>query len=841
MSKYADLSREELIACLENCEREKEENRHAQEMQAERVKAEQAQEKLAILKAAVNIGDSIIWEYDVETDTLRVDYELNSLDGKPRPSRLKVEPFRNKQDFLSIIYPDDRQNVYYDHFERLIKGEIDSYSIQYRRLFGEEVIWVEANVQPYKYKPDGTPSRIVYYLSDITEQKLFQDKLYKLENKYRKIIKIIPDLILSVDRDTRIIRCYTDMALFCRWGLSIRVGAVAEDLFPNEVALMLRNTVQRVIEEKKEKEVAFSLNMKGINRYYYCRAIPYDENEVLVISRDVTDHMRSRREADALNELMRTILNNVPVVIVVKRITDDFKFVYFNRAAEQFTGIEACKAIGKTDWDVFSDQQRASEIRQADQIAVKEGRNYQYGIEYITPSGKVKIVDSIRLVVNNISSDDSPLLISMIWDITKERQNEVELIKARESDRLKSAFLANMSHEIRTPLNAIVGFSSVLVETEDVEERNEYLSIINKNNALLLQLIDDVLDFSKIESGMMEYHLADVDLKEICTEMYYVHSLKMKGRVKMLFNFEHPSVVLHTDRQRVSQILSNLLTNAIKFTSEGTITLSYQRMPKEVLISVRDTGIGIPEKDIDTIFERFVKLDTYQQGTGLGLAICKMLVDRLGGKIGVDSEEGIGSIFWFTLPLEKASEEEPVFTAPAKNKVETAYSSSVEKHLSSDGIPAAHVSSFTENHQPANEVGVASLRKTAESIIFPPIPPKKQTILIAEDIEENYYLLKVLLDKHFTLYHARDGQEAVDLFKTKQPDLVLMDIKMPVMNGYEATLLIRSLSSDVPIIALTAFAFEKEKEQAKECHFNEYVVKPIDISYLRKLLLKYMY
>lgn len=827
MSKYDNLSREELIACLEKCEHEKERCRYEQEMQAERLKAEQAQERLAILKAAVNIGDSIIWEYDVETDTMYVDYELNSF-GKEHSSRLKVEPFRNKQDFLNVIYPDDRQNVFYDHFERLIRGEIESYSIRYRRLFGEEVIWVEANVQPYKYNAEGKPSRIVYYLSDITEQKLFQDRLYKLENKYRKIIKVIPDLIVTVDQDTRIIRSYTDITAYHLEGRTVHEGRTVEELFPEDIASLLRNAVNVVFAERREEEVFFSLNQNGRERHFYCRIIPYEENQVLAISRDVTENMRSRREIDSLNKLMGTILNNVPVVIAVKKINDDFKFVYFNRAAEQFTGIKASDAIGKTDWDVFPDKQRAAEIREADLFTVEVGKNYRYGIDYVTPSGQVKVVDSIRLVVNSVSSDDPALLISMVWDVTKARENEVELLKARESDRLKSAFLANMSHEIRTPLNAIVGFSSVLAETENAEERNEYLSIINRNNALLLQLIDDLLDFSKIESGKMEYHFAEVDLKEICTEMYYTHSLKMEAGVQLVFNFEHASVLLHTDRQRVSQILSNLLTNAIKFTHQGTITLSYQQMPKEVLISVRDTGIGIPEKDLDTIFERFVKLDTYKQGTGLGLAICKMLVDRLGGRIGVDSEVGVGSIFWFTLPLEKRED------ALAEKTAEAWISSFTPEGRAGQSDRSVSLASGSGANQ-------AAVSGTGHALDFPPGPSKKQKILIAEDIEENYYLLKVLLANHFTLYHARNGREAVDLFKSEQPDLILMDIKMPVMNGYEATREIRSISSEIPVIALTAFAYEKEKEQARECHFNDYVVKPVNIPELKKLLLKYMY
>lgn len=233
------------------------------------------------------------------------------------------------------------------------------------------------------------------------------------------------------------------------------------------------------------------------------------------------------------------------------------------------------------------------------------------------------------------------------------RLAELEKLKAQEADKLKSAFLANMSHEIRTPLNAIIGFSSLLLDSEDLEERKTFSEIISKNNDLLLRLITDILDFSKIESGALEYNIAPANIKEIVSEQYKVHSLKIPQNISLIYDIDSlPDVIIHTDQKRVTQVLSNLITNAIKFTRQGSITLSYKQTDREVTIEVTDTGIGIPSNKQKAIFDRFVKLDSFQQGTGLGLTICKTIVEALKGKIGMHSALGAGSCFWFTLPCQ---------------------------------------------------------------------------------------------------------------------------------------------------------------------------------------------
>lgn len=508
----------------------------------------------------------------------------------------------------------------------------------------------------------------------------------------------------------------------------------------------------------------------------------------------MSENLLNQRKINFLNILMNTILSNIFVVIAVKDVFDSFKYIYFNQAAEDFMGVKSSEVLGKTDFDLFSDPRRAHEIRTEDYSTINHGRIHKSVVEYEKPNGEIRIVNIIRLLITNPDPGASPLLLAMLWDITEQRQNELDLIKAQEADKMKNAFIANMSHEIRTPLNAIVGFSRLITETDNASEQQEYLTIINNNSDLLLQLINDILDFAKIESGTLNYNMSWVDLKDVCQEVYISQSLKMTSDVALLYNGDMlPSVRLRTDTQRIEQVLLNLLSNAIKCTNQGFVSLSYEIEGDFVRVSVTDTGIGIDKEKQASVFERFVKLDDFRQGTGLGLSICKMIIEKLGGEIGLRSELGKGSTFWFTLPLAVPEE--------------------------------------SEKKEAGNEIPME---------IIPDALPGQYTILIAEDVLENYLLLQAVLKQHYRLIYAENGQIAVQKFKDYKPDIILMDIKMPVMDGYAATCKIRELSSDVPVLALSAFAFDEEKEKAKCCRFNDYLVKPVDIPLLKYKIKYYL-
>ena len=262
---------------------------------------------------------------------------------------------------------------------------------------------------------------------------------------------------------------------------------------------------------------------------------------------------------------------------------------------------------------------------------------------------------SSNVMVTNYKPEENEIeIIGINYDITELKETEAELIQARDKaemmDRLKSAFLANMSHEIRTPLNAIVGFSDLLVETEELSERQEYIKIVRENNDLLLQLISDILDLSKIEAGTFEFTSGDVDVNLVCEDIVRSMGMKAKGEVELVLDNHLPVCHVISDRNRIHQVISNFVNNAMKFTSEGSIHVGYKLKDGELEFYVEDTGIGIEKEQLPHIFERFVKLNSFVHGTGLGLSICQSIVEQLGGRIGVDSEKGKGSRFWFTIP-----------------------------------------------------------------------------------------------------------------------------------------------------------------------------------------------
>ena len=272
---------------------------------------------------------------------------------------------------------------------------------------------------------------------------------------------------------------------------------------------------------------------------------------------------------------------------------------------------------------------------------------------------------SCNVMVTNYRPERGEIeMIGINYDITELKETEAELIQARDKaemmDRLKSAFLANMSHEIRTPLNAIVGFSDLLVETEELEERREYIKIVRENNDLLLQLISDILDLSKIEAGTFEFSFGDVDVNMLCEDIVCAMQMKVKEGVQLVFEPYLPACHIISDRNRIHQVISNFVNNAIKFTFEGSIRVGYVLKGEELECYVQDTGIGIEEEHLSHIFERFVKLNTFVHGTGLGLSICQSIVEQLGGQIGVDSELGKGARFWFRLPGVIIAEENPL-------------------------------------------------------------------------------------------------------------------------------------------------------------------------------------
>lgn len=378
---------------------------------------------------------------------------------------------------------------------------------------------------------------------------------------------------------------------------------------------------------------------------------------------------------------------------------------------------------------------------------------------------------------------------------------EAKAKEAERANRMKSLFLANMSHEIRTPLNAIEGFSRVMCETESQEERMKYMEIIESNNSRLLTLINEILDLSRVEAGEVSIKKSLTDLNELCRTLNNTFKFRCPDTVNMVWEEPNMTVMLNTDGNRISQVFSNLISNALKHTTQGSISYGYRLINdgQDVEFYVRDTGSGIDPQDIDNIFKTYVSKDAdfIQNGFGLGLPLSKIIVEKLGGTISVSSKLGQGSTFRFTIPFDGS------VGGLAKNSRITTNSRTIR--VSTHG-----------NLQDA------------------------PLILVAEDEDNNYELVKVVLSKRYRLLRAHNGIEAVTFCEDEHPDLILMDIRMPEMDGLDATRIIKEVNPDVPIIALSAYAFEENIREAQAAGCNGFLSKPFRVEDLLDKIHNYL-
>lgn len=378
---------------------------------------------------------------------------------------------------------------------------------------------------------------------------------------------------------------------------------------------------------------------------------------------------------------------------------------------------------------------------------------------------------------------------------------EAKAKEAERANRMKSLFLANMSHEIRTPLNAIEGFSRVMCETESQEERMKYMEIIESNNSRLLTLINEILDLSRVEAGEVSIKKSLTDLNELCRTLNNTFKFRCPDTVNMVWEEPNMTVMLNTDGNRISQVFSNLISNALKHTTQGSISYGYRLINdgQDVEFYVSDTGSGIDPQDIDNIFKTYVSKDAdfIQNGFGLGLPLSKIIVEKLGGTISVSSKLGQGSTFRFTIPFDG----------------------------SVGGL--AKSSRITTN---SRTIRVSTHGNLQDAPL----------ILVAEDEDNNYELVKVVLSKRYRLLRAHNGIEAVTFCEDEHPDLILMDIRMPEMDGLDATRIIKEVNPDVPIIALSAYAFEENIREAQAAGCNGFLSKPFRVEDLLDKIHNYL-
>ncbi|WP_032579829.1 hybrid sensor histidine kinase/response regulator [Bacteroides fragilis] len=538
---------------------------------------------------------------------------------------------------------------------------------------------------------------------------------------------------------------------------------------------------------------------------------------------DISERIRYESQIKRFNRIMDTTMENIPAGIVVKDIENDFRYIYRNRESYN-RDISSENAIGMNDFDYYPPEM-AQQKRKEDMEIAATGKGMHWIMEGKDKNGNLLILDKQKIMVE--SEDFSPIIVSIEWDITQLELMRRELIESKEkaetSDKLKSAFLANMSHEIRTPLNAIVGFSRIISESDNAEERREYYEIVDANNERLLQLINEILDLSKIESGIVEFTYGPVRLHTLCKEIHDAHVFRCPQGVELRFDSPDEALSIHSDKNRIFQVFSNLIGNAFKFTTEGSVSYGYKQEGERVVFYVKDTGLGIEPEKLGRVFQRFAKLNNFAQGTGLGLSICKTIIERLGGEIAVSSEVGTGTTFTFWLPLENVIQDTETGT---------------NSHLPSEAVgtqPSEVLPAKEDTTRPKEETTEKEedLRTTAAGT-------EKATILIAEDTDSNFDLLNAILGRKYRLVRARDGMEAVTMYDEVNPDLILMDIKMPNLDGLEATRIIRQLSAEVPIIAQSAYAYEHDRNAAEEAGCNDFISKPIAQEKLKEKIKKWL-
>ncbi len=387
-------------------------------------------------------------------------------------------------------------------------------------------------------------------------------------------------------------------------------------------------------------------------------------------------------------------------------------------------------------------------------------------------------------------------------DAANKKLNEYEekAKKAEQASRMKSLFLANMSHEIRTPLNAIEGFSRVMAETDSPEDRMKYMEIIESNNGRLLALIDDILDFSRVEAGEISIKKGMTDLNDLCHSLQNIFKFRCPDTVQLVWNKPNMKVTLNTDANRVTQVFSNLIGNALKHTTKGSITYGYRLINDgtEVEFFVTDTGSGIDPNDLENIFGTYVSRDAdIQNGYGLGLALCKTIVEKMDGRISVQSRLGEGSTFRFVLPFEGT------------------------------------IGGMTKNGR--TTTNSRTIRSTTMTNL-----QNAPVILVAEDEDSNYELVRIVLSKRYRLMRAVNGIEAVTLCEDEHPDMILMDIRMPEMNGLDATRIIKEVNHDIPVVALSAYAFDENIREAKAAGCDDFMAKPFRVEDLLDMVEKYV-
>ena len=597
------------------------------------------------------------WEADLKAETYKCSELISQLLGIGEDGLISFEDFNKR------ILKEDQGYATFPSFDKLQQTVEEIYLFDTPKGH----VWIRSKACFQETDENGNTK--VYGIAETQEGIHIASAHQALQNSERilhNIYKNLPVGIELYDKDGQMVDLNKkDMEMF---RISNKEDILGVNIFENPI---LPEEIKQKIKDNENADFTFRYDFSKINKYYQPDSTTgfidlttkvttlYDHNHApinyLLINVDKTEDTIAYNKIQEFESFFDLVGDYAKVGYAhfdaLSRDGYALRSWYMNVGEEEGTPLPEIIGIHSH----FHPEDRAVMIDFLDKVIKGESSKLSRDVRIRRADGNYTWT-RVNVLVRNYQPQDNIIeMLCINFDITELKETERMLIgakeKAEEADRLKSAFLANMSHEIRTPLNAIVGFSSLLEEAEDAEEKHLYATIIEENNKLLLQLISDILDLSKIEAGTFDIIPEQVDAQQLCNELLQSMQVRATEQVEILLAPELPELTFTSDKNRLYQVLLNFVTNALKFTSEGSIVIDYRINGNEVRFSVQDTGMGIEPEKQEAIFTRFVKLNNFIAGTGLGLPICQSIVTQLGGKIGVESEPGKGSCFWFTYPI----------------------------------------------------------------------------------------------------------------------------------------------------------------------------------------------
>ena len=597
------------------------------------------------------------WEADLKAETYKCSELISQLLGIGEDGLISFEDFNKR------ILKEDQGYATFPSFDKVQQTVEEIYLFDTPKGH----VWIRSKACFQETDENGNTK--VYGIAETQEGIHIASAHQALQNSERilhNIYKNLPVGIELYDKDGQMVDLNKkDMEMF---RISNKEDILGVNIFENPI---LPEEIKQKIKDNENADFTFRYDFSKINKYYQPNSTTgfidlttkvttlYDHNHepinYLLINVDKTEDTIAYNKIQEFESFFDLVGDYAKVGYAhfdaLSRDGYALRSWYRNVGEEEGTPLPEIIGIHSH----FHPEDRAVMIDFLDKVIKGESSKLSRDVRIRRADGNYTWT-RVNVLVRNYQPQDNIIeMLCINFDITELKETERMLIgakeKAEEADRLKSAFLANMSHEIRTPLNAIVGFSSLLEEAEDAEEKHLYATIIEENNKLLLQLISDILDLSKIEAGTFDIIPEQVDAQQLCNELLQSMQVRATEQVEILLAPELPELTFTSDKNRLYQVLLNFVTNALKFTSEGSIVIDYRINGNEVRLSVQDTGMGIEPEKQEAIFTRFVKLNNFIAGTGLGLPICQSIVTQLGGKIGVESEPGKGSCFWFTHPI----------------------------------------------------------------------------------------------------------------------------------------------------------------------------------------------